>query len=414
MSEHSPICPPSVLRAADRIRTRITADASPTVLTACFGAETDPEAIRIGVAEAGVALLVGPSAARDTAAFEEQLAAVGISPEFVGRTRLEDPNRTIAIFRGPSPPVIGPAPPSFRAVAIIVAYNEQDVIAESIAHLIKQGVDVYLMDNWSTDETVAVALHAAGSHLAGWERFPRCARSKTFDYSAVLLRVQDLATELDADWIICNDADELRVPPWDSVSLRDGLFHAQQTGFTAVNYSTLNFTLTEDVPSGAQDLESRFFWFDPQRVPDLSQLNTWRQPSSQRVDLESTGHHRVGFPGRRIFPFNFLLKHYPIRSVEHGMRKINTDRLPRYRTDERLRGWHGHYRPATPRTLINHSPDLLRFDEEFARSFLLERLTGVGFEPQPSPITFTLKVARTLRRAGLLDVARRIKWRLSP
>jgi hypothetical protein len=44
-----------------------------------------------------------------------------------------------------------------RLVAIIAAYNEEDIIGPALAHLIEQGASVYLLDDGSTDRTVAVA-----------------------------------------------------------------------------------------------------------------------------------------------------------------------------------------------------------------------------------------------------------------
>ena len=44
-----------------------------------------------------------------------------------------------------------------RIVAMIQVYNNRRVIAACIEHLRGQGVDVYLIDNESTDETVAIA-----------------------------------------------------------------------------------------------------------------------------------------------------------------------------------------------------------------------------------------------------------------
>src|SRR4026209_495102 len=41
----------------------------------------------------------------------------------------------------------------FRIIAIIAAYNEEDIIADVVADLIRQGVIVYFLDHWSTDGT---------------------------------------------------------------------------------------------------------------------------------------------------------------------------------------------------------------------------------------------------------------------
>ena len=45
----------------------------------------------------------------------------------------------------------------FRVVAIISAFNEADIISPVIGHLVENGVDVYLIDNHSTDDTAEQA-----------------------------------------------------------------------------------------------------------------------------------------------------------------------------------------------------------------------------------------------------------------
>jgi len=42
---------------------------------------------------------------------------------------------------------------SIRAIAVLWAFNEEDFIAWSIRHLLAQGIDVQVYDNWSTDRT---------------------------------------------------------------------------------------------------------------------------------------------------------------------------------------------------------------------------------------------------------------------
>ena len=39
---------------------------------------------------------------------------------------------------------------------------------------------------------------------------------------------------------------------------------------------------------------------------------------------------RARFPGRKVFPIQFLLRHYPIRSQRHGETKVFTERKPRF------------------------------------------------------------------------------------
>ncbi|MBI4321781.1 MAG: glycosyltransferase family 2 protein [Chloroflexi bacterium] len=88
------------------------------------------------------------------------------------------------------------APPSFRVVAIIAAYNEADIIVPSIRHLIDQGIGIYLIDNWSTDETYDLALQFRGRGVVGIERFPKDGPPQRYLWRALLARKDELAQEL--------------------------------------------------------------------------------------------------------------------------------------------------------------------------------------------------------------------------
>ncbi len=97
--------------------------------------------------------------------------------------------------------------------------------------------------------------------------------------------------------------------------------------------------------------------------------------------MASSGGHEVLFSGRRVYPFKFLLRHYPIRSQEHGRRKILVERIGRLNSfDREIRGWHKHLEPLAGRGSFVWDPgELLYFDDtSFYREYVVERLTGVG------------------------------------
>ena len=37
------------------------------------------------------------------------------------------------------------------------AYNEEDIVIPVLKHLIDQGIEIYFVDNWSTDKTYELA-----------------------------------------------------------------------------------------------------------------------------------------------------------------------------------------------------------------------------------------------------------------
>src|SRR5689334_15393955 len=106
--------------------------------------------------------------------------------------------------------------PGFRVVAIVAAYNEADIIAQVVADLIAQGVDVYVLDDGSTDGTAAAVERFVGRGVIAVEalRAHPTASAAPFDWTGILARKTALARAIDADWFIHHDADEFRESPW--------------------------------------------------------------------------------------------------------------------------------------------------------------------------------------------------------
>src|SRR3954468_11410195 len=86
-------------------------------------------------------------------------------------------------------------PSPFSVVAIIAAYNEADVIGAVIGDLIEQGVDVYFLDDGSTDGTVAAVEPYLNRGVLAIERLTPADGGK-FDWERILRRKTELATEL--------------------------------------------------------------------------------------------------------------------------------------------------------------------------------------------------------------------------
>jgi hypothetical protein len=316
------------------------------------------------------------------------LAESGLPPSFVGRTRASDVDleRTATLLvadRALSDP--SPASGGFRVVAIMTAYNEEDIIERSIGKLVADGVGVYLIDNWSSDRTYAIAEPFLGRGLVGLERFPDVP-SDRYEWRSLLHRVEVVAAGLDADWFIHHDADERRCGPWAGLGLRDALWRVDRAGFSAVDHTVMNFRPTDDGFEAGGDFEAHFRHFEFGRTSDLLlQIKAWKNAGP--VDLASSGGHEAKFPRRRVFPYKFELKHYPIRSQAHGEQKVFRDRIARWDPGERALGWHVHYDDVAPQQSFLRGPDGLIEDlgaETHAR-FLPEILAGAGLAEQSFP-----------------------------
>jgi hypothetical protein len=212
------------------------------------------------------------------------------------------------------------------------------------------------------------------------ERFPADGPSPTYDWAAILDRVEVITRERPCDWAIHQDADEIRESPWPGIGLRDALYHVRRAGFNCVDHTVLNFRPVDDSFAAGGDLDASFPWCEfPVHQSDFMQLKAWSAPVAP-VGLSGHGGHQVRFPGRRIYPYKFLLRHYPIRSQRHGERKVLRDRKTRWNPAERSRGWHAHYDAYDETSsFLWERTGLRRFhDHAFMAEHLVERISGVG------------------------------------
>jgi len=171
----------------------------------------------------------------------------------------------------------------------------------------------------------------------------------------------------------------MRRAPWRSVNLKNAIYAVDKAGYNAINHMGLLFRPIDNSYSTKQDPEKYFKFFEFGYHPaTFIQIKTWKN-TNQPISLAASGGHKVKFQGRRVYPYNFLQKHYPILSQQHGERKIFQERKARYDPDERKDGWHVHYDHLKKSDDFNWSEDKLnRFDETFYEDFLVELISGVG------------------------------------
>ena len=237
---------------------------------------------------------------------------------------------------------------AFRVIAIVAVHNEGDVIRHSIGDLIRQGVEVYLIDNCSTDNTVEEAAVWLNKGLIHIERFPDDAgypKELRYRYAwkEILKRKEELAATLRADWFIHHDADEFRESPWPGLTLKEGIRIADSMGYNALQFAVFNFKPTDDsFPPGADVREYLKYYLPLPEHASHAQVKAWKNPGGRPAIAESGGHD-IRFEGRRIFPTRFLLRHYPVRSQRHGVKKVFEDRKGRFSGTEREHGWHTQY-----------------------------------------------------------------------
>lgn len=245
-----------------------------------------------------------------------------------------------------------------RILALLATFNEERFVRACISHLVRQGADVYLIDNESADRTVELARTFLGRGLVGIETLPRFGM---FSLRTQLRRKEALADRINADWYLHLDADEMHISPDPHRTLRDELEAADASGYNAVNFLEFAFVATREEPwhdhaDFARSMR-RYYPFEP-TTPH--RLNAWKRQGAP-VDLAGTGGHVVQFDGLRASPRNLWMKHYLYLSREHAMEKFVRRRFD---PSEVADGWYGFRPRLTDDTLRLPSNDETRFMAE--------------------------------------------------
>jgi Glycosyl transferase family 2/Methyltransferase domain len=233
-----------------------------------------------------------------------------------------------------------------RPIAILAAYNEVDVVEETVEDLITQGCEVVAIDNWSNDGTweVLQAMSARRPSVIRLERFPASGSGQHYEWQPILIRKAEIASNFPGRWMIHTDADELRRSPFPEMTIANALAVAQRCGANRVNFQLINFRPVDTKPYRPGSLSTGFRYFEYGTLPGhFRQSKAWLQ-GTNKIDLASSGGHEAMFSGARDFPYKFLLRHYPIRSLDQGWQKVMVDRRPRWSPYERKHlGWHVQY-----------------------------------------------------------------------
>ena len=280
--------------------------------------------------------------------------------------------------------VYRPGSPSITALAVINLYNEEDILPEVVGHLLSQGIDVQLVDNWSTDRSGDIGRSLARSYpeRVFFRQFPE-QPSRYYEWEKMLVHTTNIASASPYNWILHYDADELRESPWPGVSLAEALAFVDAQGYNAVDFTVLDFRPVRIDPQPAGSIRERLPFFEFGRRPGhFLQIKAWKNQPGVPVDIASSGGHQAEFDDRRIFPLKFLNCHYPLRSQEQARKKVFPDRLARFSPAEKQeRGWHSqydHYDQQSDFVWDRRVLDGSFHPQQFALEYLVERISGIG------------------------------------
>jgi len=235
--------------------------------------------------------------------------------------------------------IMPPEPlPAVHLRAVLVTWNEADIIATTVHNLFEQGCDaVHLLDNGSTDATASVAAAAGASVDDVFE-------TATYDTEDGKRRVVELvddvsrAVGVEHVWWLYVDADELVEGPEGTTvrSFLEGLDRTHRAvGSRTINHYPLHehpFVSGEDPRTASTNAQ--------ERMGTACALGHWKHPllrwdAAGPVVRTTDGYHSVDADRQLVEPTRAIVSHhYPYRS-----RAVTQARLEALRPRIDGHGW---------------------------------------------------------------------------
>ncbi|WP_374764222.1 methyltransferase domain-containing protein [Yunchengibacter salinarum] len=200
--------------------------------------------------------------------------------------------------------------------AILCVRNEAAYLPTTLTHLARQGVDAFVIDHGSTDETPAIIERFHGRPVIGRGTMPW---RGVFSLSEQMKAKQAVADRLSHDWLLHMDADEFPHSRAAGESLSALAARAQAAGATVVNFEEFVFLPRPHEAFEGRDFVAgmdRYYYFAP-RPKRLMRL--WR--NGQGLSVAGRGGHYVSGDGVRLFDEPQVLRHYPVLSEAHARAK---------------------------------------------------------------------------------------------
>lgn len=243
-----------------------------------------------------------------------------------------------------------------RIVALLTVRNEERFLRRCVQHLAEQGVEVFITDNGSTDRTLKIAQDLVGHGVIQIESVPF---RGIYAWTELLQNKERLAADINADWFLHHDADEIREAALPFRTLRQGIEAADLQGYNAINFDEFVFLPSDEEEEGYEGTDyvetmQYYYFFEPH---PLRQIKAWKKLPGVAARLTDSGGHEAEFPGRRLFPMPFILRHYIALSKAHVIAKY-AGRV--YSKAGAERGWHGARRTFSPEELHLPARDRLK------------------------------------------------------
>jgi hypothetical protein len=238
-----------------------------------------------------------------------------------------------------------------RCLAVLLCYNDADILSDVITYLLNQNHDLIAWDHSSNDDTAAVLDQFTGN-LVERRLIPR---DFDFYYLYQAMSKNLLDNYIDKyDWISWPDQDEILEGPDRNKSYYDYLQEIFYSQYDWIYFNNFNYWFTSQDPITECSPIRRIKHYS--LFPDCApRIRSWRATST---NIRIFNHNPpIGIQ----YPVPFNLRHYPMRSLNQARKRLFQDRANLQKGQQ---NFHYENMAAKPFYHLILSPEQLHFDDD--------------------------------------------------
>lgn len=204
-----------------------------------------------------------------------------------------------------------------KIIAIICAYDEEEVIKNCVENAREQGLSPIIIDNGCTDGTIKIA---RGLEVPIFEH-----KTEKFDCHQLIKWGVRTAKRIGCDWYTIKDADEM-FETYDGRKVADVVAEADEAGHNSMRFDLYEFWPTVDDDLSIKDFTERIQHYTYcssnylKMIKNSREIRTYSPHEPRGKIMES--------------PVRLLARHYKFINLEQGRRKVKS-RLARFDTNVR-------------------------------------------------------------------------------
>jgi radical SAM protein with 4Fe4S-binding SPASM domain len=253
-----------------------------------------------------------------------------------------------------------------RVCGFVFCHNEEHILRECLQHYAREGIDLVVVDNASTDSSMQIVEDVRRDPGTGRGTIRDILHIETegYEWKKILFTACNyMHSRLRAyDWILLIDADSFYHSPVRGITLLEFIDQAGYAGYNILDGALYEFYPTErDDPAVVSPLERLKYCKAYHPYP---QHRIFRYHSS--IDFYTHFGHVCLRERPRVCCVQFLYLHYKWVSYEHGRKKLFAERLPRFVERRQHSRFHPQYLGLLPvqEDLVKSSASLTLFRKE--------------------------------------------------